>query len=227
VQGGAIVGRSGWNPLAAGRREWLAQWAFWNLNIPTLLTVSGHAVADAGASVWLADDVFVVGLSMAYDEDGLEQVLDTVRLSAGGDELQVLTIRCQGNRWFDRDIGVAAHVTNLLAPLGERLALCHPAGIDTASLLWLRRSGYRLVEADPDDQVRHRVCNIVLLEPGRVIMPAGADRTIARVREAGVEVLEVAASSLTQAGGGLRAATMEIYREPSAGVGSRGGGGTS
>ena len=118
INGGAVVPKLGWHPFSFGRTEYLAHWAFWNLNIPTLLTISGKgAVAEAGATVWLAQDVYVVGLSAAYNQAGLDQLLDMVRLTAGVDHLEVLTIRCQGKLYFDRTTGASAHVTNLIAPL--------------------------------------------------------------------------------------------------------------
>jgi hypothetical protein len=46
-------------------------------------------------------------------------------------------------------------------------------------------------------------------------MAAGAERTIAKVRAAGVEVIEVPRS------GGFRAATMELHREPGPRMGDR------
>jgi N-dimethylarginine dimethylaminohydrolase len=92
--------------------------------------------------------------------------------------------------------------------------LCFPPAIDTASLLWLKRNGYRLIEADFQEHVENDVVNLKILEPGRVIMAAEAQRTIARVRAAGIEVIEVPYSGFQHAGGGFHCSTMEIYREP-------------
>ena len=65
-----------------------------------------------------------------------------VRLTAGVDHLEVLTIRCQGKLYFDRTTGASAHVTNLIAPLDVDKVLAYKPGIDTATLLWLERNGY-------------------------------------------------------------------------------------
>jgi N-dimethylarginine dimethylaminohydrolase len=212
ANGGAIVPKAG---RTGGGAEFLAHWAFWNLNIPTLRTIAGTGVAEAGATVWLAQDVYVVGLSPAYDRDGLDQLLETVRLTAAVDDLTVLTIRCQGALYFDTQTGASAHVTDLIAPLDVDKVLLYPAGIDTENLLWLERNGYEMVEADMDEHVESRVCNLTILEPGRVVMAAEARRTIAKVREAGVEVIEVPGA------GGFRGSTMELYREPGPSLGDR------
>jgi N-dimethylarginine dimethylaminohydrolase len=215
INGGAVVPKLGWHPFSFGRTEYMAHWAFWNLNIPTLLTISGKgAVAEAGATVWLAQDVYVVGLSAAYNQAGLDQLLDMVRLTAGVDHLEVLTIRCQGKLYFDRTTGASAHVTNLIAPLDVDKVLAYKPGIDTATLLWLERNGYEMIEPVFAEHVRNDVCNLKILEPGRVVMAAEAKGTIDRVRKAGVEVIEVPYSGFQHAGGGFHCTTMEIYREP-------------
>jgi N-dimethylarginine dimethylaminohydrolase len=214
VTGGAIVPRRGRDPFSFGRAEWLSRWAFWELNLPTLLTVTGRGIAEAGTLVWLADDVFVAGDSIAYNEDGLAQVLPVVERSARDVELHVLTIHAQGEHYFDPDTGAAAHVDNLIAPLDVDKVLCYTPGVDTETLLWLRRAGYEIVAADFSDHVRHKACNLTLLEPGRVVMPAEAAVTIERVRSAGVEVLETPYGGFHPAGGGLHTATLQIHRDP-------------
>ena len=213
INGGAVVPKLGWHPFSFGRTEWLSHWAFWNLNIPTLLTIHGTGVCEAGATVWLAQDVYVIGDSAAYNEEGREQLLSAVRLPAGVD-LQGLTIRCQGPLYFDHKSGATAHVTNLLAPLDLHTVLAYPPGIDAGTLIWLERNGYTVIEADFEDHVSHDVCNLKILEPGRVIMAAEARRTVGKVRAAGIEVIEVPYSGFQAAGGGFHCTTMEIYREP-------------
>jgi N-dimethylarginine dimethylaminohydrolase len=214
VSGGAIVPKRGRDPFSFGRGEWLSRWLFWELNVPTLLTVAGKGIAEAGTLVWLAQDVFVAGDSIAYNAEGLEQVLPVVERSSRVPELHVLTVRCQGEHYFDPASGGAAHVDNLIAPLDVDKVLCYTPGVDTPTLLWLRQNGYEIVPADFDDHVRHKVCNSMILEPGRVVMPAEAEVTVGRVRNAGVEVIETPYSGFHGAGGGLHSATLQLRRAP-------------
>lgn len=214
LEGGAIVPKRGRDPFSFGRAEHLSRWLFWELNIPTLLTVAGTGIAEVGSVVWLAHDVFVVGDSIAYNEEGIAQVLPIVTRSTRDADLHVLTLRCQGECYFDPDSGAAAHVESLITPLDVDKVLCYSPGIDTSTLLWLERHGYEVVEAEFDDHVRHRVCNSVLLEPGRVVMPAEAERTVERVRRAGIDVREAYYGAFHAAGGGLHSATLQIEREP-------------
>lgn len=213
VDGGAIVPKRGRDPFSFGRGEWLSRWLFGQLNVPTLLTVAGTGIAEVGTLVWLAQDVFVTGRSIAYNEEGLEQVLPVVERSARVPELRVLTVHCQGECYFSPDTGEAAHVDNLIAPLDVDKVLCYTPGVDTPTLLWLEQNGYSVIHAEFEDHVRHKVCNLLPLEPGLVIMPAEAEATVRRVREAGVEVIETPYGGFHAAGGGLHTATLQILRD--------------
>jgi N-dimethylarginine dimethylaminohydrolase len=213
INGGAVVPKVGWHPFSFGRTEWLAHWALWEQNVPILLTIT-EGVCEVGATIWLAQDVYVVGLSPAYSQQGLDQFLPVVRSTAGVDELHVVTIRCQGNLYFDRRTGATAHVTNIVAPLDLHTVLCYPPAMDHATLRWLQDNGYRLIEADREEHIRNDICNLKILEPGRVIMAAEGKRTIEKVRRAGIEVIEVPYSGFQHAGGGFHCTTMEILREP-------------
>lgn len=213
INGGAVVPKMGPDPFSFGRAEFLAHWALWEQNIPTLVTIT-EGICEAGATAWLAQDVYVVGLSPAYTKRGLDQLLPAVRQTTDVDDLKVLTVRCQGSLYLDRRTGATAHITNLIAPLDLETVLCYPAALDTESLLWLKNNRFTLVEADIEEHVEHDVCNLKILEPGRVIMAAEAPRTIEKVRRVGVEVIEVPYSGFHRAGGGFHDSTMEIYREP-------------
>jgi N-dimethylarginine dimethylaminohydrolase len=217
INGGAVVPKMGRHPLSFGRGEWLSHWAQWERNIPTLLTIHGSGVCEVGATLWIAQDVYVAGLSSAYNQKGLDQLLPVVKRTANVGDLQVLTIRCPSARYFERMTGASAHVTNVLGPLDKGTLIAHLPGIDTASVLWLRNNGFKLIECDTDEQIKFwgaGVCNIQLLEPGIVVMAAEAKETIKKVRAEGIEVIEVPYSAFQQAGGGFHSSTMQIYREP-------------
>jgi hypothetical protein len=212
LNGGCIVPKT--EPgLGVGWAERQSEWAFWTLNIPTLLTIHGRGVCDAASTVWLAQDVYVVGNSRSYDADGVEQLLRVVRLTAGVEELEVLTVRPPGRAIFDEESGVSSRISQILAPLDVKKALCHPPSVDASTLIWLQRHGYAIIEVEPEEQVRYRACNLVLLEPGRVLMAEDATRTIERVRAAGVDVVEVPFGEWAALGRGLRDQTLELRRD--------------
>ena len=161
INGGAVVPKLGWHPFSFGRTEFLSEWAFWKLNIPTLLTITGTGVCEVGATMWFAQDVYVVGLSPAYNQEGLDQLLPVVRRTAQVDDLKVLTVRCQTDRYFDKRTGATAHVTNPHRPARYRQGGASSAGrghgvAAVAPAQWLSDRRVRPRRTDPF-QRRRRV----------------------------------------------------------------------
>lgn len=214
VPGGSIIPKKGYAlaPLSGfGRTEYLARWAFWNLGIPPLLTVVGKGVWIAG--LFLADDTYVQTLGVETNREGLEQVVSVLKRVCG-ESLQIRTIHTPGTDYFDRNSGANAHTDMIIAPLEVDKVLVYSASIDVETHIWLRKSGYRIIEVDLEEHVNDCACNLIPLEPGRVVMHAGAKRSIAAVRKAGVDVIPVPYTEYNKFGGGIHCATMQILRDP-------------
>jgi N-dimethylarginine dimethylaminohydrolase len=219
INGGSIIPKMGWSPYSFGRTEYLARWAFFHLGIPPLVTITGKGVNEAGASLFLAQDVYLTAISAAYNEDGLEQLIPVMRRTAGVEPFHVQVMKLAPDTYFDRSTGLCAHPDIVVGPLDVRKALVFSPSIDADTLEWLRRMGYELVEVDFEEHLRCYPANLTILEPGLVMIHADAPRTIAAVRAAGVEVIEVPYSEFHKAGGGLACATQLILREPGPSLG--------
>ena len=72
----------------------------------------------------------------------------------------------------------------------------------------------KIIEAPVDEQIGACACNALTIEPGLVIMHAGATETIKRARAAGVEVIAVEYDEYNRFGGGIHCGTMQILRDP-------------
>jgi N-dimethylarginine dimethylaminohydrolase len=213
VPGGSLIPKKGYAlaPLSGfGRTEYLARWAFWNLSIPPLLTVVGKGVWVSG--VFLSDDVYVQTLGVETNQEGLDQVIPVLKRVCG-EQLRVQLIRTPGTSYFDLRSGANAHTDMVIAPLDVSKVLVYSASIDVETHRWLRRSGYEVIEVDLEEQVEHCACNLVPLEPGRVLMHAGAKRAIAAVQKAGIDVIPVSYGEYNAFGGGIHCATMQILRD--------------
>ncbi len=66
----------------------------------------------------------------------------------------------------------------------------------------------------PSEEHKYSPANLVLLEPGKVIMDRDAKETIRRVRKAGIEVIELDASGLRAGVNGIRCVGMYLRRDP-------------
>ena len=214
LPGGSIIPKKGYAlaPTSGfGRSEYLARWAFWNLGIPPLLTIIGKGVWILGQ--FLADDVYVHAMSVETNEEGMEQFLPVLKRQCGED-IHIQKIYTPGCGYFDRESGISAHSDMIIAPLDVDKVLAYPASLDVDTNHWLWNNDYTIVEATLEDQAVHAACNLVLLEPGLVVMHAGAKETIAQVRKQGVEVIPVDYSEYNRFGGGIHCATMQILRDP-------------
>ena len=210
VRGGVIVGKYGTNPMNNGRASIFARWAANELGIPTLLTIYGTGVAEVAASIWLAEDVMVTALSASFNQEGLDQFIPVVKASSK-DDIHVHVMRLANKVFWDQDSGACAHPNVMIGALDLGKVILYPPAVDYGTYHWLRENKFEIIEADHDEHVNQYACNIITLEPGKVMMHAGAKRSIAKVREAGVEVVELEfAAGLSK----LDCATSKLRRDP-------------
>jgi N-dimethylarginine dimethylaminohydrolase len=214
TRGGSVIQKTGWHPFSFGRSEWMARWLQHELGIPVLYTVHGKGVHEPATTLWLAQDVWVAGLSAAYNAEGHRQVEAVVRRTAGVEDLEVHVMHLTTDRFFDRSSGLSAHITNVLCPLDVDKVMLYPAGIDAGTMRWLRRKGYKIVEVDREEQILFTPTNTIPLAPGAIFMVAEAKRAVAAARRAGVEVVEVPNAEFMKIGGALHCRTLRVYREP-------------
>ena len=215
LRGGSVIPKMGWTPFSVGRGEWLALWAFQELSVPPILAITGTGVCEAGPCFFLAEDVFVGALSVAFNQEGLDQLYPVVARSAGLalEDMNFLTIKCNSPWYFDPQSGVSAHPDMVMGALDVDKVIIYPGGVDFETCDWLERRGYKIAMVERDEQVLYAPTNITTLEPGRVIMIAEATKAIAAVRALGVEVLPVPYGEFLKAGGGLNCSTMAVWRE--------------
>ena len=219
LNGGSVIPKLGFSALSFGRPEYLAWWAMTRLGIPPILTITGKGVCEAGPCFFLAEDVFVAALSVAFNQEGLDQLLPVVKRSTGLDEVHNLVIKTATRDYFDPGSGASAHPDMIIGPLDTDKVILYPGGIDFETLSWLVRKGYKIAEIERDEQVLYAPANLTLLEPGHVIMHAGADKAIAAVRKLGVEVEVLPYGEFLKAGGGVHCSTMEILKDPGPALG--------
>ena len=142
------------------------------------------------------------------------QQVEPVLRRACGDDLHIQRVYTPGHAYYDRASGISAHTDMVIAPLDIGKVLVYSPGLDVDTNRWLWDNGYTIIEADVDEQVNAAACNLIPLEPGRVIMHAGAQKTVDQVRRAGVDVTTVDYSEYNRFGAGIHCATMQILRDP-------------
>ncbi len=209
IRGGAIIGRVGQSSYRKGWEPHLLRF-FGRIGCPVLLSISGNGIYETGVIVPIAEDVLLGYNSISANEDALQQMLP-VLTRAGVKEFHTAympTLTEDSEGWSE------FHVDMVVGPLDLGLALVYPPCLDYRTHVWLKEKGFKLIEIPPDEQRSFAPANSVLLEPGKVIMPAGAKRTINAVRKEGVDVIELDTSAISRGGtNGISCMTLHLLRD--------------
>lgn len=209
VRGGAILPRYGQTSMVRGRNINFLRFLT-SIGCPILHMVHGSGICEPGVFVPLAEDVVVAGKGSTANDDGLEQVLAVLYRSG----IKEVLISHHTTLYEDFEAGGEFHMDMVLGVVDLGVAVIYPGYLDYQTFRWLREKGFKLIEIPKDEHHQFYPANLVILEPGRVIMPAGAKETIRRVRQAGVEVIEFDTSGLMGGTNGLRCVTMLLLRDP-------------
>jgi N-dimethylarginine dimethylaminohydrolase len=94
------------------------------------------------------------------------------------------------------------HLDTCLAFLDGETAIAHPAAFSAESLALLRSLVPRLIEVDEEEALAF-ACNGHCPDGRTFICPPGAPRTIAQVREAGFDVIELPTHEFLKSGGSV------------------------
>ena len=195
------------------REPGIAAAALERLGIPRIAQLRSPATMEGGDLLFLDEDTLVVGVGNRTSASALRQLRERTRTH--GDAV---------------DIGIALpqwtiHLDGTMMLLDDDLALVHRESLRGRAAVYeagrpprradplpiLRRRGFRLVEVTAYDRQR-RATNVITLGPRRIIAYAGHPRVAKRLRDEGVDVLEVEGSELVRGGGGPRCLTAPIER---------------
>lgn len=154
-------------------------------------------------------------LSNAAHREGLEQVRFVLK-RCGVRELHV----AHATTLLDTfESGGEFHIDMVFGAIDLRKAIIFPAQLDYETYKWLRSKRFELIEIPADEQRKYYPANLVLVEPGKVIMAKGAEETIRRVERAGVEVIPIETDGIQQGGvNGISCITGQLLRDPGPGL---------
>jgi arginine deiminase len=209
VRGGAIISRAGQSSYRKGWEPHVMRFLA-KIGCPVLLTISGYGIYETGVIVPLAEDVLLGYNSCAANQDALEQMLPVLN-RAGVKEFHTAYMPTLAETF---DGWAEFHVDMSVAPVDLGIALVYPPCLDFQTYAWLKDKGFKLIEIPPDEQRSFAPANLVILEPGKVIMAAGAKKTISAVRNEGIDVIELDTSAIRQGGtNGISCMTMHLLRD--------------
>jgi N-dimethylarginine dimethylaminohydrolase len=151
------------------------------LDIPVIGWLRGDAEMDGGDTLWLDERTLLVARGYRSNEEGARQLRGA--LDGIVDEYHYFELP----HW--RGSAQVLHLMSVVNLVSERIALVYPRAMPHSLHRLLTEREYTLVEC-PDEEFDTQGCNVLTLEPNRVVICAGNPVTTARLREEGVDVLE-------------------------------------
>lgn len=196
---GAIIARQA---LSVRRGEEKAvQKTLAALGVPIILTVHGRGIFEGACAMWVDRETVILGKGVRSNFEGILQVRRCLE-----------TIGVKTFIEFEIPYG-HAHIDGILNFVDRDKALIFPW--QTPYYVWkqLRELGFKILEAPYMNEVKQGLSvNVVALEPGRVIMPAGSPCTKRLLEDKGIEVVEIEISELLKGAGGPHCMTGVLRR---------------
>jgi dimethylargininase len=178
--------------------------AFTAADVPVVAHLNGRARADGGDFIWLDQRTMLAGRSYRTNAEGLRQLAQI--LAAERTCLESVDLP------HDRGPGHVLHLMSLISPVADDLAVVYPPLAPVALMETLAHRGIRVVPVAAEEY-ETMGCNVLAVEPRRVVMLNGNPRTRAALESAGCEVHEYEGSEISLKGdGGPTCLTAPIWR---------------
>lgn len=172
--------------------------------VPVVARLDGAARADGGDFIWLDEHTVLGGRSYRTNAEGLRQLRHI--LAADGASLESVDLP------HDQGPGHVLHLMSLISPVADDLAVVYPPLAPVALMEMLADRDIRVVAVDADEY-ETMGCNVLAIEPRRVVMVDGNPRTRAALESAGCEVHGYDGSEISLKGdGGPTCLTAPIWR---------------
>lgn len=197
---GAIITRPA-STVRAGEERFVAE-ALGRIGCPVLMTVHGTGTFEGADVSWVNEDLCFLAEGLRTNEEGANQVERMLR------EIGVRDVIRVGLPYG------AMHLDGLLNFPDRDCAVVWPRRTPFKIVDTLKRRGFRILEVA--DEVEAQSClpmNFVALAPGKILMPAGADKMRAVYEAAGIECHTANVSELIKAGGGIHCMTAFLKRD--------------
>ena len=173
-----------------------------NLGVPIVRTINGTGIFEGACATLVDRETVFVGTGTRCNQEGLRQVTDAFH-SMGVKNVITLSIARNQN-----------HLDGFLSIVDTHLAVTYPYITPDIIYEELEKRGFDFVEIPSFEEKINFAANSVALEPGKIIMPKGAPRTVELLNKKGVEVIELDLDEIKKGGGSVHCLTAFLKRDP-------------
>jgi N-dimethylarginine dimethylaminohydrolase len=196
---GAVPLRPG-KPNRAAEPAIIADWLTAR-GAPFAGRIEAPGTVEGGDTIWLRDDLFVIGRTLRTNDAGARQLGAIV----GGDVRIVDLPHWKGPAEL-------VHLMSVISPVSDDLAVVFAPLLPAGLYEWINELGIRLVEV-PEEEYPTLGCNVLAVRPGVVVVAEGNPVTHRRLDAAGVEVHAVPLREIGENGsGGVTCLTRPLRR---------------
>ncbi|SDI26539.1 dimethylarginine dimethylaminohydrolase family protein [Natribacillus halophilus] len=198
---GAIIGRPG-NPFRRGEEKAVAQ-TLTELGVPIISTINGDGIFEGACAMWIDADTVLLGTGSRANASGVNQVEFELR------NLGVTNI-------IKTQIPYGSiHLDGYMNMVDRDKMVIFPWHVTYDCARQLMEHGIQLIEATNIEEIKQTMAlNFVVLEPGKIVMPAGNPETKVLLEQEGIEVLTVEMDEIINGWGANHCMTAFLRREP-------------
>lgn len=198
---GAIVCRPG---ISARRgEERFAAQTLSKLGVPIVRTINGGGVFDGACAMWVDRHTVILGTGARANAEGAAQVEYELRRMGVTDILRM---------------GIPyghAHLDGLMNFVDKKTMILFPWQVPYDVVKPLIDKGIKIVEVTDLEEIKTNMAiNVVALEPGKILMPAGSPNTKKKIEDAGIEVIEIELSEIMKGWGAIHCMSAFLNRDP-------------
>lgn len=198
---GAIVCRPAF-PARRGEEKAVAQ-ALANLGVPIIKTINGNGYFEGACAMWIDRETAIIGTSSRANEAGASQV-----------EAELRNIGVKNIIRTQIPYG-SIHLDGYMNIVDKKKILVFPWHMAYDCAKELLDRGFKILEAGNIEEVKQGMAlNIVALEPGKVVIPAGNPHTKNLLENEGIKVIEVEMDEIMNGWGSLHCMTVFLRRDP-------------
>lgn len=176
------------------------------LGIPVIGEIKEPGIVEGGDMLWLDQNTLAIGEGYRTNAAGIDQLTVFLR------PLGVDVVRVALPYWHGP--AECLHLMSLISPVDEKLAVVYRPLMPVPFVQVLENEGWSFVDV-PDEEFPTQGCNVLAIEPGKVLMLKDNQMTIERLRKASVEVHTYEGDEISHnRAGGPTCLTRPILRMP-------------
>ena len=199
---GAIILNMGKN---ARRNEPRAMKAYLeSIGVPILGEIKGEGTVEGGDVLWLEDNKVAIGRGYRTNDEGIRQFKELVKDLA---EEVIVVPMPHGNNEEE-----CLHLMSVISPIDKDLAVVYSRYMPVFFRQLLIKKGIKLIEVADDGYVSLG-CNVLTVEPRKVVLLKGNPDIKEKLIKEGVKVYEYEGQHISLPGnGGATCMTAPLYR---------------